>query len=177
MWCIGFGAKLRDHATFSLFSQQVTPPTKSTIKFGSVKGGLEFSRFTFSGSKWHLKIVTPYMVHHGAVRLSSINAKNSLKIFLQLKWSKHRLITLKTLNYRLKTQKTASKKKYFEKVINTSPNVKKYCERIRLIMWLPDSGSITIARSHEVWERAKRSPRLGERFRTSARAPGPLSRD
>ena len=47
----------------------MTPETKLTINFGPIKGGLEFSGSTFSGRKLHLKIATPYMVHHGALRL------------------------------------------------------------------------------------------------------------
>ena len=47
----------------------MTPETKSTINFGPIKGGLEFSGFTISGRKLHLKIDAPHMVHHGALRL------------------------------------------------------------------------------------------------------------
>ena len=53
----------------------MTPETKSTINFGPIKGGLEFSGSTFSGRKLHLKIATPYMVHHGALRLKNIKCK------------------------------------------------------------------------------------------------------
>ena len=104
MWCIGFGAKLRDFATFSLLFATNDPANEIYDKFWLRKGGVRIlgvhvfgeqmtfeNRDTIYGASWRGKVKT---------------MQNSNKVFLMINWQNLTWIEVKKVLFRRSTRKS-----------------------------------------------------------------------